>query len=103
MRQLDPVKAQQIEMKRKRKAELESGLPILDAEVERARSKLDQMRREMERMEEEIRKGLEGRKLLVQELEALGIETEGIPTDELQAKMDQIVEEQNLAQNTLPG
>jgi hypothetical protein len=95
VRQLDPAKARELEMKRKRKAELESGLPILDAEVERTRSKLDQMRREMIRMEEDIRRGLEGRQALVQELEALGIDTEGVSTNELQAKMNQIVDEQN--------
>ncbi|KAI9875882.1 MAG: hypothetical protein M1830_007845 [Pleopsidium flavum] len=85
------------EQKRRRKAEIEFGLPILDAEVERTQRRLEEMKNEMYRLEAEVRKGLEGRKSLIEELESLGIDTEGMPLAELQAKKDEIMKEQQVA------
>lgn len=90
---LPQVKTGEMEQKLKRRKEIESGLPLLDAEVERTQSRLAELQKEARRLEREIQKGIEGRKRLVQELEGLGIETDGIPTEELQAKRDQLVEE----------
>ena len=98
------IRAQQAELaiaeanaKRRRKVEIETGLPILDAEVQRTQIKLEEMKREISRLEAEVQKGLEGRKSLVEELEGLGVDTEGMPMAQLQAKKDEILELQQTA------
>ncbi|KAI9772733.1 MAG: hypothetical protein M1840_000328 [Geoglossum simile] len=78
----DLMKAQQ-EMKAKaefehqkqlRLAEIESGIPLIDAEVEKSRSKLEELRAETAKWEAAVRQGLEGKKKLMEELERLGAE-----------------------------
>ena len=59
------------EQRRRRRAELESGLPILDAEVERTKSRLQLLRKQMEDLESEVQKGIEGRRSLMNELVSL--------------------------------
>jgi len=93
--QLERAIAEVAEQKRRRKAEIEFGLPILDAEVERTQMRLEEMKKEMYRLEAEVQKGLEGRKSLIEELESLGIDTEGMPLAELQAKKDEIMKQQH--------
>jgi multidrug resistance efflux pump len=61
--QLERAIAEVAEQKRRRKAEIEFGLPILDAEVERTQMRLEEMKKEMYRLEAEVQKGLEGRKV----------------------------------------
>jgi len=102
----------EINAKRRRKTEIETGLPILDAEVQRTQIKLEEMKREICRLEEtkremyrlelELQKGLEGRKSLVDELEGLVVATEGVPLAQLQAKKDEILELQQTAEE-VPG
>jgi len=88
----------EVNAKRRRKAEIETGLPILDAEVQRTQIKLEEMKREIYRLELEVQKGLEGRKSLVEELEGLGVDTEGMPPAQLQAKKNDILELQQGAE-----
>ena len=59
------------EQRRRRRAELESGLPILDAEVERTKLRLQLLRKQMEDLESEVQKGIEGRRSLMNELVSL--------------------------------
>ena len=59
------------EQRRRRRAEIESGLPVLDAEVERTRQRLQLLRKQMEDLESEVQKGLEGRRGLMDELVSL--------------------------------
>ena len=59
------------EQQRLRKAEIEAGLPILDATVERTKRRIESLKREMMELEEEIQKGVEGRKSLMVELHNL--------------------------------
>ena len=59
------------EQRRRRRAELESGLPVLDAEVERTKLKLQLLRKQMEDLEKEVQKGIEGRRSLMDELVSL--------------------------------
>lgn len=54
-----------------RRAEIEAGLPILDAEMEKAKRKLESMRKQMEDLENEVQKGVEGRRILIEELMGL--------------------------------
>ena len=59
------------EQQRLRKAEIEAGLPVLDATVERTKQRIDSLKKEMKELEEEIQKGVEGRKSLMEELHNL--------------------------------
>ena len=59
------------EQQRLRKAEIEAGLPVLDATVERTKQRIESLKKEMMELEEEIQKGVEGRKSLMEELHKL--------------------------------
>ncbi len=73
------------EQQRLRKAEIEAGLPILDATVERTKQRIESLRKEMMELEKEIQKGVEGRKSLMEELHDLS-QAVGTP----QSVVDQI-------------
>lgn len=82
-----------------RRREIQAGLPLIDAEVERTKSRLAEIQREAQRLEAEIQKGLEGRQNLLRELELLGVDTESGPVErmrlpELRAVRDELVEAQ---------
>lgn len=62
-----------------RKSEIELGLPILDAEVERTRERLESLRQEMSGLERELQKGIEGRQGLIKELDNLSQSREALP------------------------
>ena len=62
-----------------RKAEIESGLPLLDAEVEKTKKRLESLRQEMEILETELQKGIEGRNGLIEELRILSRPGEELP------------------------
>ena len=64
------------EFREQRKATLEAALPELDAQIEKAMLKLDEMRKQKEELEAEIQRGSEGRKKILQELNALLTELE---------------------------
>ena len=59
------------EQQRLRKAEIEAGLPVLDATVQRTKQRIESLKKEMMELEEEIQKGVEGRKSLMEELSNL--------------------------------
>ena len=73
------------EQQRLRRAEIEAGLPILDATVERTKQRIESLRKEMTELEKEIQKGVEGRKSLMDELHDLS-QAVGTP----QSVIDQI-------------
>ena len=54
-----------------RRAAIEAGLPILDAEVEKTEQKLLLLRRQVEDLELELERGIKGRRDLVEELQGL--------------------------------
>lgn len=62
-----------------RKSEIESGLPLLDAEVERTRKRLESLRQEIAGLETELQKGVEGRQGLIEELNNLSPIREALP------------------------
>ena len=62
-----------------RKSEIESGLPLLDAEVERTRKRLESLRQEISGLETELQKGIEGRQGLLNELDDLSQSREALP------------------------
>jgi len=59
------------EYRERRKATLEAALPELDAQIENAMLKLDEMRKQKDELEAEIQRGSEGRKKILQELSTL--------------------------------
>ena len=79
--------------KKIRRAEIESGLPSLDASLASNAARLEQLRKEMEQLEAENRKRMRDKENLIKELESLGIDTEGMPHEELQAKKNEIVQQ----------
>ena len=56
------------EQQRARKVEIEAGLPILDASVERTKQRIESLKREMMELEEEVQRGFQGRTSLIEEL-----------------------------------
>ena len=62
-----------------RKSEIESGLPLLDAEVEKTRKRLESLRQEMANLEMQLQKGIEGRQGLIEELHMLSRSREALP------------------------
>lgn len=73
-----------------RKREIESGLPALDAELLKFETKLAEFKRQEEQLLNEISKSREERKLLGDELQSLGVETEGLSLEELKAAKEDI-------------
>ena len=62
-----------------RKSEIELGLPLLDAEVEKTRKRLESLRQEMASLETQLQKGIEGRQGLIEELHMLSRSREALP------------------------
>ncbi|OJD27299.1 hypothetical protein ACJ73_01309 [Blastomyces percursus] len=89
---LKPTHIESIRKKFMRKREIESGLPILEAELQKSEARLRQFREEEQSLLAEIEKGKAGKRLLIEELEALGIETAGLSMEELQATKDRLEE-----------
>ena len=59
------------EEQRQRRAAIESGIPILDAVVNRTQRRIEALRTEIANLEMEVQRGVEGRKSLIEELSAL--------------------------------
>ncbi|KAK2786754.1 hypothetical protein FQN53_006230 [Emmonsiellopsis sp. PD_33] len=89
---LDPSQLESMRQKFLRKKEIESGLPVLEAELEKSVARLAKFREEEQRLLAEIEKGRAGKRRLVEELESLGIETSGLTMEELQATKDRLEE-----------
>jgi len=81
------------ESKRRRRAEIESGLPSLDAEIANNAVRMAELTKQMEELAAHNEKMQQDKERLIQELENLGIDTEGMPHAELQAKKDEIERE----------
>ncbi|PGH27809.1 hypothetical protein AJ80_00597 [Polytolypa hystricis UAMH7299] len=90
---LDPTKLEEIRQKIIRKQEIEFGLPALEAELQKSQAKLAEFREQEKRLMAEIAKGEAGKRRLVEELEALGFETEGLSLEQLQATKDRLSDE----------
>lgn len=85
--------------KRRRRAEIQSGISAFDADLNSNMSRLEQLRREMEQIEAENKRRQQEKESLINELEGLGIDTEGMPHEELQAKKDEIMHQQQQEAN----
>lgn len=87
---LDPSKIEQIHQKFIRKKEIESGLPLLEAELVKSEAKLAKFEEEMQKLHSEIAKGKAGKQRLIDELQELGVETAGLTLEELQETKERI-------------
>lgn len=93
---LDPANLDEMRQKFLRKKEIESGLPLLEAELLKYEERLAEFKKEEQKLLAEITKGKEGKRQLIAELENLGIETEGLSVEELQATKDSLAENGNI-------
>ncbi|KAL5453848.1 hypothetical protein PMIN07_007779 [Paraphaeosphaeria minitans] len=82
------------EPKRRRKADIEAEKSALDGDIARNAAKLAQITKELEMLTANDKKMRLDKERLQAELESLGIDTEGMPHAELQAKKDEIEREQ---------
>ena len=71
-----------------RKATLEDALPRLDAQINAANAKLEDMKRQQDEIQAEIRRGNEGRETLINELSEIlkALETDGTPPETLMSQ-----------------
>ncbi|KAF1943696.1 hypothetical protein EJ02DRAFT_421122 [Clathrospora elynae] len=82
--------------KRLRRAEIQSKLPTLDAEIASNASRMAQLTKEMEELMAQNERIAKDKEQLTYELESLGVHTEGMSHAELRAKKDEIDREQSL-------
>lgn len=75
LRVAEAEKIAEEERRKLRRIEIEAGIPVLDAEMERATQKLRTLRRQIEELEVEVQKGIEGRSALLEELTELSSST----------------------------
>lgn len=62
------------ERRKERRAAIEAGLPILDAEVQKTEQKLEYLRNQIRELESDLQRGVEGRRNLVEELRTLSLD-----------------------------
>ncbi|CBX96043.1 hypothetical protein LEMA_P031950.1 [Plenodomus lingam JN3] len=79
--------------KHQRRAELQSQLPTLDAEIANNASRMARLTEEMNKLVAENEKITKAKAQLTRELEDLGIDTEGMSHAQLKAKKDEIERE----------
>ncbi|KAE8378602.1 hypothetical protein BDV26DRAFT_281001 [Aspergillus bertholletiae] len=90
---LDSMDAEQLKnMKSKvlRKREIESGVPALDAEINRSEKKLAEFNLEQEKLMLDITRGKEGRQQLLEELSSLNTELDGVSLEEVESALDKL-------------
>lgn len=90
------------DVKRLRRAEIQSRLPTLDAEIANNASRMAQLTKEMEQLMAQNERIARDKEQLTQELESLGIDTEGMSHAELRAKKDEIERELSPEKEQVP-
>ncbi|KAJ6196174.1 hypothetical protein J3E72DRAFT_421259 [Bipolaris maydis] len=80
---------------RSRRAEIQSKLPTLDAEIASNTSRMAELAKELEQLTALNNKIARDKEQLTKELELLGVDTEGMSHAELRAKKDEIEREQS--------
>lgn len=87
---LKPDELQNMKAKLLRKEEIESGIPALDAEIQKFESKLTELKGEEGLVLLEISKGKEGRQQLLQELNDLNLELNGLTLKEVEEELQKV-------------
>lgn len=88
------------DVKRRRRAEIQTELPTMDAELASNEEKMAKLAKELEALKALNDKIAADRQRLTDELESLGIDTDGMSHAEMRAKRDEIVENGTLDQIT---
>lgn len=88
------------DLKRLRRAEIQSQLPTLDAEIANNANKMARLTEEMRLLSAENERITKDKEQLTKELEDIGIDTEGMSHEELRAKKDEIEREQSPEKQT---
>ena len=70
------------EQRRLRRTQIEAGLPVLDETMEKTRQKLESLKKEIADLEKQIQEGVQGRKLLMEELVNLYQATDALRSSE---------------------
>ncbi|PSN72365.1 hypothetical protein BS50DRAFT_583911 [Corynespora cassiicola Philippines] len=92
--------------RKRRRIEIDSRLPSLEAELASNATKMAQLTKELEQLMSYNEKMMQDKANLIQELESLGVVTDGMPHAELQAKKDEIDLQKQVATQTtqtIPG
>ncbi|KAG2414413.1 hypothetical protein HFD88_003604 [Aspergillus terreus] len=87
---LKPDELENMKAKLLRKEEIESGIPALDAEIQKFESKLTELKGEEGLVLLEISKGKEGRQQLLQELNDLNLELNGLTLREVEEELQRV-------------
>ena len=85
-----------------RRAEIQSRLPTLDAEIASNTSRMAELTKELEKLTALNNRIAKDKEQLTKELESLGVDTEGMSHAQLRAKKDEIEREQSPAPNVSP-
>ncbi|KAI4678495.1 uncharacterized protein J4E84_008751 [Alternaria hordeiaustralica] len=85
---------------RLRRAEIQSKLPTLDAEIASNASRMAQLTKELEQLTAQNERIARDKEQLTKELEDLGVDTEGMSHAQLRAKKDEIEGEQSSDSNS---
>lgn len=83
---VDDLKRAQLDQRRLRRAKIASDLPAVDAEVEKSRKRLADLRAEVAQLEAAVQQGLDQKKILAEEMERLGQEAD----EQLQAQKNKL-------------
>lgn len=76
----------------KRKNEIHTNLPVLNASLTNHKTKLEMLRQQMKELEDAMLKESEDKERLVRELENIGIDTSNMSHEDLQSAKDEILE-----------
>ncbi|KAL4821135.1 hypothetical protein BDW67DRAFT_78557 [Aspergillus spinulosporus] len=92
---MDADGLRQMKSKILRMQEIEAGVPSLDAVIRKTEMKLADARREIEELSSELAKGEEGRRQLIEELNALKLEVAGLSLDHVNSALSTIEAKKN--------
>ncbi|KAI9367690.1 hypothetical protein BJX61DRAFT_527272 [Aspergillus egyptiacus] len=96
---LDAEGLRRMKFKIVRMQEIEAGIPSLDAEIQKSEAKLA----ELERLSVELAKGREGRRHLLEELNSLKSELNGVCLDEVNAALNRLEAKEELPVEVVQG
>ncbi|KAE8386331.1 hypothetical protein BDV23DRAFT_163412 [Aspergillus alliaceus] len=87
---MDTAQLENMKTKVLRKHEIESGVPALEAEIQKSETRLAEFNIEQEKLLLEIARGKEGRQQLLEELSNLNTELNGVSLEEVESALDRL-------------
>lgn len=81
----------------RRRTELQQNIPALEANLASHAAKMEALRAQMKELEDSMQREEDDKKKLIDELEALGVDTEGMAHSELQEAKDEMIAQANAA------